>query len=62
MTNTEELSSIATKVKEISTQIQYVEDYLQSTTSPADHLILELNILKDVREFYINQLAAKNEH
>ena len=61
MNNTEKLSSIAIKVEQVQHNIAELEEFLTSTTSPAEETIAELNMLKDVRSFYLTQYSNAME-
>jgi len=49
---TEKLSSIRTKLDHVEREIEFLEAYLTSTSGPAEQTIAELNMLKDVQNFY----------
>jgi hypothetical protein len=49
---TEKLSSIRTKLDHVEREIEFLEAYLTSTSGPANDTIAELNMLKDVQNFY----------
>jgi hypothetical protein len=49
---TEKLSSIRTKLDLVEREIEFLEAYLTSTSGPAKDTIAELNMLKDVQNFY----------
>lgn len=59
--NTEKLSLIAIKIEQVQRNIADLEHVLKSTTSPADDIIAELKMLKDVKSFYLNQYDSVSD-
>ena len=61
--NIKDLSSIQEKLIKISAEIKGCQDYLESTSGPAEATIAELNLLKQVQAFYRKQYkeALKND-
>lgn len=59
--NTEKLSLIAIKIEQVQRNIADLEHVLKSTTSPANDIIAELKMLKDVRSFYLNQYDSVSD-
>ena len=57
---TEKLSSIRTKLDHVEREIEFLEAYLTSTSGPAEQTIAELNMLKDVQNFY--RIQYNNAH
>ena len=57
----DDISDLASKISTVSQNIKLLEEYLVSTTHNADDLITELNMLKEVKEFYLNQLREQYE-
>lgn len=58
MNNTNRISEIQVKLNHVQREIKDINSYLTSTTSPAETMIAELNMLKEVESFY--QQALKN--
>ena len=62
MNNIERLSSIKLKMESVGREISNIEDILSTTTSPQETLIAELNMLKDVKSFYQQQLKDNDSN
>jgi hypothetical protein len=55
MNHTEKLSSIRIKLNQVENEIKFLEEYLLTTSGPAESTIAELNMLREVQSFYITQ-------
>ena len=62
MNNIERLSSIKLKMDSVGREISNIEDILTQSTGPQDTLIAELNMLKDVKSFYQQQLKDNDSN
>ena len=55
VTPAERLSTITLKLSSVKQNILQLEEWLTSTTGPADDLIAEVKMLKEVQDFYKTQ-------
>lgn len=55
VTPAERLSTITLKLSSVKQNILQLEEWLTSTTGPADDLIAEVKMLKEVQDFYTTQ-------
>jgi len=55
VTPAERLSTITLKLSSVKQNILQLEEWLTSTTGPADDLIAEVKMLKEVQDFYTAQ-------
>jgi hypothetical protein len=58
--NTNRISEIQVKLDHVQREIKDINSYLTSTTSPAETMIAELNMLKEVESFYKQALKNAN--
>lgn len=49
-------------MESVGREISNIEDILSTTTSPQETLIAELNMLKDVKSFYQQQLKDNDSN
>jgi hypothetical protein len=59
--NTNRISEIQVKLDHVQREIKDINSYLTSTTSPAETMIAELNMLKEVESFYKQALKNAND-
>lgn len=57
MTPTEKLSLIRMKLDAVEREIEYLEEYLMTTSGPQMEAVAELNMLKEVEAFYRKQFS-----
>ena len=55
--HTEKLSLIRIKLDQVEDEIRFLEDYLMTTSGPAEETIAELNMLREVQNFYVTQYS-----
>lgn len=59
--NTNRILEIQVKLDHVQREIADINSYLKSTTSPAETMIAELNVLKEVESFYKQTLKNAND-
>jgi hypothetical protein len=50
------------KIEKVSLQLKAIEELLLETSSPADDVIIEYHMLKEVKAFYHEQINDSNRN